>query len=374
MPCSIGSGSSSSGLSDDEQPGTRRSRSSRKAAPAAAGHSKGPSTLPDSSALSPTAAAAAQAAAGVAFNSSTSSPRSIAGAHTQKALTFIDYEYSGFNPVAYDIANHWCEWAADYHTDQPHVLDFSKLPNEEQQQAFVEDHLRALLVGLGVSAADLEELAAAATAGHGSGLTAAAAAWRSDAGSSVGGAAEEAAERDMLEDMWSTLSSRGGSVYSMPEPDGFNDAASERSVALSTKSDRSSMQPDAPAVPKLSNLAAAAAGSQPGGIGLAASAGGAAAGGLSAAALRSVWRWIDLHQPDRLLLMSQRVLDALCFRRMVASLLAASKAYMACSHLLWALWGVIQSKVSDVDFDFEVYAQQRWQQYLLSRPAGLQQR
>lgn len=24
---------------------------------------------------------------------------------------FIDYEYAGFNPVALDIANHWCEYA-----------------------------------------------------------------------------------------------------------------------------------------------------------------------------------------------------------------------------------------------------------------------
>lgn len=41
---------------------------------------------------------------------------------------FQDYEYASFNPIAYDIANHFCEMAADYHTDTPHILDFSKYP------------------------------------------------------------------------------------------------------------------------------------------------------------------------------------------------------------------------------------------------------
>lgn len=43
-----------------------------------------------------------------------------------------DYEYASYNPVAYDIANHFCEMAADYHTDTPHILDFSKYPGALQ--------------------------------------------------------------------------------------------------------------------------------------------------------------------------------------------------------------------------------------------------
>lgn len=43
-------------------------------------------------------------------------------------LPFQDYEYASYNPVAYDIANHFCEMVADYHTDTPHILDFSKYP------------------------------------------------------------------------------------------------------------------------------------------------------------------------------------------------------------------------------------------------------
>lgn len=39
-----------------------------------------------------------------------------------------DYEYASFNPVAYDLANHFCEMAANYHTDTPHILDYSIYP------------------------------------------------------------------------------------------------------------------------------------------------------------------------------------------------------------------------------------------------------
>jgi len=39
-----------------------------------------------------------------------------------------DYEYASFNPVAYDIANHFCEMAADYHSSKPHILDYSRYP------------------------------------------------------------------------------------------------------------------------------------------------------------------------------------------------------------------------------------------------------
>lgn len=41
---------------------------------------------------------------------------------------FQDYEYASYNPIAYDIANHFCEMVADYHSETPHVLDYSKYP------------------------------------------------------------------------------------------------------------------------------------------------------------------------------------------------------------------------------------------------------
>ncbi|XP_062219749.1 probable choline kinase 2 isoform X2 [Phragmites australis] len=56
-------------------------------------------------------------------------------------LTIIDYEYASFNPVAYDIANHFCEMAADYHSAKPHILDYNKYPDIDEQKRFVKTYL-----------------------------------------------------------------------------------------------------------------------------------------------------------------------------------------------------------------------------------------
>nr|ACG40618.1 choline/ethanolamine kinase [Zea mays] len=56
-------------------------------------------------------------------------------------LTIIDYEYASFNPVAYDIANHFCEMAADYHSSKPHILDYSRYPDVDEQKRFVKTYL-----------------------------------------------------------------------------------------------------------------------------------------------------------------------------------------------------------------------------------------
>ncbi|XP_039812610.1 probable choline kinase 2 isoform X4 [Panicum virgatum] len=56
-------------------------------------------------------------------------------------LTIIDYEYASFNPVAYDIANHFCEMAADYHSANPHILDYSKYPDIDEQKRFLKTYL-----------------------------------------------------------------------------------------------------------------------------------------------------------------------------------------------------------------------------------------
>uniref|UniRef100_A0A0A9CPL3 Uncharacterized protein n=1 Tax=Arundo donax TaxID=35708 RepID=A0A0A9CPL3_ARUDO len=58
-----------------------------------------------------------------------------------RQVTLIDYEYASFNPVAFDIANHFCEMAADYHTATPHVLDFTKYPDIDEQRRFVQSYL-----------------------------------------------------------------------------------------------------------------------------------------------------------------------------------------------------------------------------------------
>ncbi|CAM8949100.1 unnamed protein product [Rhodiola kirilowii] len=71
---------------------------------------------------------------------------------TTKSITFIDYEYASYGPIAYDIANHFCEMAADYHTDTPHILDFNKYPSLEDRQNF----LRAYLSSAGYQPTDAE--------------------------------------------------------------------------------------------------------------------------------------------------------------------------------------------------------------------------
>ncbi|KAG8053144.1 hypothetical protein GUJ93_ZPchr0001g29434 [Zizania palustris] len=58
-----------------------------------------------------------------------------------RQVTLIDYEYASFNPVAFDIANHFCEMSADYHSSTPHVLDFTKYPGIDEQHRFVQTYL-----------------------------------------------------------------------------------------------------------------------------------------------------------------------------------------------------------------------------------------
>ncbi|OMO61174.1 hypothetical protein CCACVL1_23710 [Corchorus capsularis] len=60
-----------------------------------------------------------------------------------KSITIIDYEYASYNPVAYDIANHFCEMAADYHTETPHIMDYSKYPGLEERLRFLRIYLNS---------------------------------------------------------------------------------------------------------------------------------------------------------------------------------------------------------------------------------------
>ncbi|XP_031127427.1 probable choline kinase 3 [Ipomoea triloba] len=58
-----------------------------------------------------------------------------------RSITIIDYEYASYNPIAYDFANHFCEMTADYHTETPHVLDYTKYPGVEERRRFVHSYL-----------------------------------------------------------------------------------------------------------------------------------------------------------------------------------------------------------------------------------------
>ncbi|XP_077239257.1 putative choline kinase 2 [Tasmannia lanceolata] len=58
-----------------------------------------------------------------------------------RSITIIDYEYASFNPVAFDLANHFCEMSADYHSETPHILDFNKYPGSDERERFIRMYL-----------------------------------------------------------------------------------------------------------------------------------------------------------------------------------------------------------------------------------------
>ncbi|KAF7731589.1 hypothetical protein EC973_009353 [Apophysomyces ossiformis] len=59
-------------------------------------------------------------------------------------LVVVDFEYAGYNPRGFDIANHFCEWMYDYHSDQPATFRAEKFPTDEEQLRFIEAYLKAL--------------------------------------------------------------------------------------------------------------------------------------------------------------------------------------------------------------------------------------
>ncbi|KAI9276273.1 kinase-like domain-containing protein [Sporodiniella umbellata] len=52
-------------------------------------------------------------------------------------LVVIDFEYAGYNPRGYDIANHFCEWMYDYHSQEPHTMNPENYPKAEEQMRFL---------------------------------------------------------------------------------------------------------------------------------------------------------------------------------------------------------------------------------------------
>jgi choline kinase len=51
-------------------------------------------------------------------------------------IIVVDFEYASPNPASFDIANHYHEWTADYHSSTPHLLDFSRYPTYEERRNF----------------------------------------------------------------------------------------------------------------------------------------------------------------------------------------------------------------------------------------------
>ncbi|XP_074366148.1 putative choline kinase 3 [Apium graveolens] len=55
----------------------------------------------------------------------------IFGGLSTSSASALDYEYASYNPAAYDHANHFCEMAANYHSETPHILDYNICPASE---------------------------------------------------------------------------------------------------------------------------------------------------------------------------------------------------------------------------------------------------
>ncbi|KAJ7655166.1 kinase-like protein [Mycena polygramma] len=53
-----------------------------------------------------------------------------------RQLIVVDFEYASPNPASFDIANHFHEWTANYHSDTPHILHHSRYPTKEERTNF----------------------------------------------------------------------------------------------------------------------------------------------------------------------------------------------------------------------------------------------
>ncbi|KAI8064845.1 kinase-like domain-containing protein [Gilbertella persicaria] len=57
-------------------------------------------------------------------------------------LVVVDFEYAGYNPRGFDLANHFCEWMYDYHSDEPASMQFDKFPTYEEQIRFLTSYIQ----------------------------------------------------------------------------------------------------------------------------------------------------------------------------------------------------------------------------------------
>jgi len=63
-------------------------------------------------------------------------------------IIVVDFEYASPNPAAFDIANHFHEWAADYHSDVPWKLHPAAYPSHQQRRNFYDAYLFSALGSL----------------------------------------------------------------------------------------------------------------------------------------------------------------------------------------------------------------------------------
>ncbi|KAH9853061.1 kinase-like protein [Lenzites betulinus] len=63
------------------------------------------------------------------------------GEAPHRQIIVVDFEYASPNAAAFDIANHFHEWTANYHGPTPHLLDPARYPTPAQRENFYRAYL-----------------------------------------------------------------------------------------------------------------------------------------------------------------------------------------------------------------------------------------
>ncbi|KIM48358.1 hypothetical protein M413DRAFT_440087 [Hebeloma cylindrosporum] len=83
------------------------------------------------------------------------------GLDEHRQIIVVDFEYAAPNAAAFDIANHFIEWTADYHCPTPHLLNASRYPTAEERHNFYASYIRysaMLAEDPGLDDSSLEEM------------------------------------------------------------------------------------------------------------------------------------------------------------------------------------------------------------------------
>ncbi|KAI9460624.1 kinase-like protein, partial [Lactarius psammicola] len=67
--------------------------------------------------------------------------KAVEGVPDHHQIIVVDFEYASPNPAAFDIANHFHEWTANYHGPTPHVLDLARYPSRTERRTFLTAYL-----------------------------------------------------------------------------------------------------------------------------------------------------------------------------------------------------------------------------------------
>lgn len=74
----------------------------------------------------------------------------VANKSDTELVSFIDYEYAVAAPAAYDLANHFAEWAG-------YDLDYARIPTQSVRRGFIQEYIKSYCHHTGLED-DQEEL------------------------------------------------------------------------------------------------------------------------------------------------------------------------------------------------------------------------